>query len=93
MAAVKNTLVKLLDHVGSFVIKQKGSWNHADWEAFLGDVEKMGFPLDDETKRRVGNLLEESKELYGKMPAAPAKKKAAAKKKPAAKKKAAAKKK
>jgi hypothetical protein len=91
MAAAKNTLQKLLDQAGQFVTKQKGSWDHAQWEAFLESTAKAGVEPNDEVKRNLGNILEASKYFYG-ITASAAPTKAAAKKpatrKPAARKKA-----
>ncbi len=86
MPSVNNELGKLLEEVGQFVTKQKGAWEHADWEAFLVKVEKLGFHLTDETKRFVGNLLEDSKHLFQVLSTKAVKPKAAPKKKAAAKK-------
>ena len=85
MAAAKNGLGKLLDLAGSFVTKQRGTWDHEAWEDLLDKVAKLGFELNDENKRNLGNILEASRHFYSNMPAQP-KKKAATKKKAAAKK-------
>jgi hypothetical protein len=84
MPPAKSALNKLLDLAAAFVTQQKGVWNHEDWEALLGKAEKLGFAVDDEGKRNLGNVLEASKYFYGVMPAPPAKKKAAPRKKKAA---------
>lgn len=89
MPSAKNELGKLLEEVGIFVTKQKGAWDHSEWESFLVKVEKIGFNLTDETKRFVGNLLEDSKHLFQVLPekqAKTVKATAAPKKKVAAKK-------
>jgi hypothetical protein len=81
----------LLDTAGQFVEKQKGRWEHDDWEALLTRVADMGVPIVDETKRTLGNILESCKHFYAIAAtiAPPEKKKPA---KPRPKKKAAAKK-
>lgn len=91
MPAAKDGYTQVLDLVGKFVTKQKGTWNHEDWENLLASVEKLGYSMDDETKRNLGNVLESSKYFYLSMPKAASKKKASAKK--AATKKAPARKK
>jgi len=83
MPPAKNGLSKLLDLAAAFVTQQKGEWNHDEWEALLGKAEQIGFVVDDESKRNLGNILEASKYFYGVMPVAP-KKKAAPRKKKAA---------
>lgn len=88
-AATKTPFEKMMESATSFVKKQKGSWEHADWEAFLASASKLGIELNDENKRQIGNLLEAQKELFLAMPAS-AKKKAAAKKKAPVKKRATA---
>ena len=35
MAAKKNVVEKVLDLSGEFVMKQGGTWGHADWESYL----------------------------------------------------------
>ncbi len=90
MAAAKEPVEKLLELAGQFIAKQKGNWDHADWEAFLNKVGTLGVPTDDESKRNLGNILEAGKFFYASMPKAAPKKKTAAKKKPPAKKKTAA---
>ena len=64
MPAAKNSLQKVLDLAGKFVTKQEGEWNHEEWETLLPKVTKMGFEMDDETKRHLGNILEASKHFY-----------------------------
>jgi hypothetical protein len=88
MAAAKNAMQKLMDLAAAFVAKEKGEWNHRDWEGFLEQASKLGFEFDDEAKRNLGNALEAAKYFYERMPPAP-KKKAAGKKGAAEKKRAA----
>ena len=73
MPAAKNSMQKVLDLAGKFVTKQEGEWNHEEWEALLPKVTKMGFEMDDETKRNLGNILEASKHFYHNGPSVPAK--------------------
>lgn len=77
----KHTVQSVLEEAGKFIVKQKGNWNHDEWEKFLADAEKMGVPMDDEGKRSLGNILEASKHLFHVAPKTPAKKKAASKSK------------
>ncbi len=90
--ATTHPLQQLMNLAATFVVDQKGRWNHSDWESFLIKAEALGIRADDETKRNLGNMLEAAKHFHAALPGAAPKKKAAAAKKPAAKKKAAAKK-
>lgn len=80
MAPSKNALQKVLEAAGSFVIAQKGSWDHGEWESFLNKIAAQGVAVTDETKRNLGNILEASKYFYGLPVVSPAKKKASPKK-------------
>jgi hypothetical protein len=80
MPAAKNSVQKLLELAGQFITKQKGNWEHEDWEALLTKVEALGVPSDDECKRNLGNILEGGKYFYYAMPQPPSKRKAASKK-------------
>lgn len=84
--ATKHASQKVLELAGTFVAGQKGSWNHADWEAFAEKVAALGYESTDEFKRNLGNVLEGAKYFFAHAPAAKAapKRKAAPKKKPAA---------
>ncbi len=90
--AAKEPVRKLLDEVGKFVTANNGAWNHGDWETLVAALGAMGAPTDDQSRRRLGDLLESCKYFHTVMPG-PAPKKPSAAKKTAAKKKAAAKKK
>ena len=85
MATTKNALVQIHELVSTFVTRQKGTWGHEEWEDLLAKLAKLGFEVNDEMKRRVGNLLEESKALFFIMPTAVAPKKKTTAKQPAAK--------
>lgn len=76
---------------GEFVEKQRGKWEHKDWEGFLDKVNKAGVELTDELKRNLGNVLEASKHFYSKVSVVPDKKKPRAKSKPKSKTKSKAK--
>jgi hypothetical protein len=78
----KSGLQNLLEIVQKFVVKQKGAWEHDDWEALVAHVTKAGVCLDDdEGKRNLGNILEACKFFYFALPADVEKKKPAPKKK------------
>jgi hypothetical protein len=90
------TKSKMMDSMmaaaGKFVVKQKGQWEHDEWESLVAQVEKLGVKCDDEVRRNLGNMLEALKFFYSTTghgetpkPKAAAKKKAASKAKPRAK--------
>ncbi len=83
----KSGVQELLSMAGRFVEKQRGKWEHKDWEVFLDHVNKAGVELTDEVKRNLGNVLEASKHFYSKVSVVPDKPKA----KPKTKRKAKAK--
>ena len=100
MATTKSAHQEIIELAGKFVTKQKGVWEHDDWEALVARVGKLGGELDYEGKRNLGNVLEACKYFYGAVPAprktaakpkrtdkSPAKKKAGANKKSVTKKK------
>ena len=92
--AKKNPVNQLLDMAGDFVTKQKGKWEHKDWEAFLDQVQKAGVNLTDEVKKSLGHVLEASKHFYASVSSVPEKapvKKTKPRAKPKAKAKAKAK--
>ena len=73
-----NPVQNLLDMVGDFVTKQKGKWEHKDWEALVEQVQKGGVVLTDEYKKSLGHMLEATKQFYSRL-SVPNKKKAASK--------------
>ena len=72
--AAKSKMQKVLDLAGEFVIAQKGSWGHAEWEGFLAKVAALDIEITDESKRSLGNILESCKCFYCDGDVAPAKK-------------------
>ena len=91
-----NPVQNLLDMVGDFVTKQKGKWEHKDWEALVEQVQKGGVVLTDEYKKSLGHMLEATKQFYSGLSVqnkkkAASKPKARSKAKPKAKAKAKAK--
>jgi len=83
-------LSKVLSTVGEFVTRQQGDWCHEDWEALLQEAGALGVTLNDESKRCLGNMLENARYFYCLAPEAeaPAPVKAAAKPRAKAKPKA-----
>jgi hypothetical protein len=55
---------RLLEIASEFVEKQKGWWEHPDWEGFLAKLRKDGFHLSEEVQPPIGNILEIFKEYY-----------------------------
>jgi len=55
---------RLLEIASEFVEKQKGWWEHPDWEGFLARLSKDGFNLSTEVEPPIGNILEIFKEYY-----------------------------
>lgn len=77
--ATTTRLQKVLDLAGKFVIDQKGSWSHEEWLLFVDKAAALGIETNDETKRRLGNILESCKNLYSEAEDAASAKKPAAK--------------
>lgn len=86
MATTKSMPERVLELAAKFVTRQKGTWEHDDWEAFLDEAGKLGLDLNDETRRNLGNILEAAKSFCV---VEPAKKAAARRSVPKAKAKAA----
>lgn len=61
---VSASLADITNEIVQFVKKQKGSWNHEEWEALLQSLQKKGMELTDETKNYVGGILEAAKKIY-----------------------------
>ncbi len=61
---IENAVSDISDHIIKFIKKNKGVWDHAEWEALLKDMQKMGLELNEETMSYVGNVLETAKGLY-----------------------------
>ena len=70
----KNPVKSLLAMAGDFVTRQKGRWEHKDWEAFLDQVQKAGVVVTDELKKSLGHVLEASKQFYSGVSTVPDKK-------------------
>ncbi len=94
--AATHTVQELAVLVSDFVVKQRGAWDHEQWEALCGKAAGLGVELDDALQEQLGMLLENMRVFYYCMPAIPrsrakAKAKPKAKPKPKAKAKAKAK--
>jgi len=64
----KHSLEQIFDQAAKFVIKQKGEWEHNDWENFLGKISEYQFELHDELIVKLGSLLELGKYFYSNLP-------------------------
>lgn len=80
--AAKATTQKIMDAAGAFIVRQKGTWGHEEWETFLAEMKALGLPDEPAAIAALGSMLESGKVLLRLSPP-PAKKKAAAKKKSA----------
>ena len=65
--SITNPTLKVITLAGKFVMKNKGTWEHEEWLGFAEEAAGLGFELNDENKRNLGNLLEASKMLYHNM--------------------------
>ncbi len=83
MATAKASIKKLMELGEGFVIKQKGCWEHSDWEGLVNKVRALGIEMNDEGKRNLGNILEGTRFFYLHMPET-TKRKTAPRKRPAA---------
>lgn len=90
--AVTHNLQEMAGLLGDFVVKQRGVWEHEQWETLCAKVSALGVELDEDLHARLGILLENMRVFYFCMPARPRRKtKAKSKTKARAKKKTAAK--
>lgn len=62
--ATKTPFQKVLDLAGNFVAKHDGSWDHAGWEELQSAITNLGYALDDEGRRHLGNIIEAGKYFY-----------------------------
>ncbi len=71
-----------------FVVANKGTWGHEQWEKFCAQAAAAGIELNEYNRVALGNLLEAMRYFYqlNPKPAAAPKRKAAPRKKAAAKK-------
>lgn len=78
---VKHSVEEIFNQAAKFVVKQKGEWNHSDWENFLEKISGFQIDLNDELVVKLGSLLELGKYLYQNLPETLDKKSKKAKKK------------
>jgi superoxide dismutase len=62
--SIAASLKSISDDSVKFIKKTNGMWNHSEWESFLGEIQKKGISLSEETMRYTGNILESVKSLY-----------------------------
>ncbi|HOV34319.1 MAG TPA: hypothetical protein PLX23_13250 [Candidatus Hydrogenedens sp.] len=64
----KHSVEQIFEQAAKFVVKQKGEWEHDDWENFLGKISDYKVELHDELAIRLGALLELGKYFYFNLP-------------------------
>ncbi len=64
----KHSVEQIFEQVAKFVVKQKGEWDHNDWEDFLGKISNYQIELHDELTVKLGALLELGKYFYFNLP-------------------------
>ena len=64
----KHSVEQIFEQVAKFVVKQKGEWDHNDWEDFLGKISNYQIELHDELTVKLGDLLELGKYFYFNLP-------------------------
>ncbi|HOK08473.1 MAG TPA: hypothetical protein PLT82_03170 [Candidatus Hydrogenedens sp.] len=64
----KHSVEQIFEQAAKFVVKQKGTWDHADWENFLGKIAEYELELHDELMIKLGALLELGKYFYSNLP-------------------------
>ena len=65
MPTGKTVVKRVFTLAEAFIVSQKGTWEHNDWEMLLEDCEKAGVDVeDDEAKRNLGNILEGAKYFF-----------------------------
>ncbi|MGC8738868.1 MAG: hypothetical protein ACP5UA_09515 [Candidatus Hydrogenedens sp.] len=64
----KYSVEHIFEQAAKFVVKQKGEWEHNDWENFLGKVSEYQIELHDELIVKLGTLLELGKYFYFNLP-------------------------
>ncbi|MCX8064051.1 MAG: hypothetical protein N3G21_02635 [Candidatus Hydrogenedentes bacterium] len=79
----KHSLEEIFNQAAKFVIKQRGEWEHSDWENFLEKISEFQIDLNDELVVKLGALLELGKYFYYNLPETLNKKSKKAKKKKA----------
>lgn len=64
----KYSVEHIFEQAAKFVVKQKGEWEHNDWEDFLGKISEYQIELHDELMVKLGTLLELGKYFYYNLP-------------------------
>lgn len=64
----KHSVAHIFEQAAKFIVKQKGEWEHNDWEDFLGKISECQFELHDELIVKLGSLLELGKYFYFNLP-------------------------
>ncbi len=67
---MENAIPDISELAVKFIKKTQGTWDQSGWESFLGDLQKKGIHLTDETKAYFGDILEATRELYSISPVA-----------------------
>jgi hypothetical protein len=62
--AKQRLMGEISDKTAQFIAQTRGMYNHADWENFLGEIQRLGVELRGETVNYVGDLLEAVKRFY-----------------------------
>ncbi|HPU98732.1 MAG TPA: hypothetical protein PLO53_12375 [Candidatus Hydrogenedentes bacterium] len=61
----KNPVIKLAKEAAEFVAENNAQWDHDGWEAFCAKAAKLGVNTScDETRAKLGALLESLKDFY-----------------------------
>jgi high-affinity K+ transport system ATPase subunit B len=86
--ACAHPIENLAKQATGFVVANKGTWGHEDWERFCAQVAASGIELNEHNEVALGNLLEAVRYFYqlSPVPAAVPKKKATTSRKAATKK-------
>lgn len=64
----KYSVEQIFEQAAKFVVKQKGEWEHNNWEDFLGKISEFQIELHDELIVKLGALLELGKYFYSNLP-------------------------
>lgn len=62
--SIESAVADLSDNTVQFIKKNKGVWDHSEWETFIKDIQKKGIELNEEAISYMGGVVEASKSLY-----------------------------
>ncbi|MCG6552713.1 MAG: hypothetical protein L7F77_10325 [Candidatus Magnetominusculus sp. LBB02] len=62
-SAMSSAMTEVSDVTIKFLKDTKGTWNHAEWEAYIKAMQEKGMKINEEAKAYLGSLLEASKQL------------------------------